>query len=90
MAIIPRFQTIIVLETVISKAYKGGIEYAAQTDPNNPPNLKCQIVWRGRMTLLLRQCVGESLLRILRRVRLMRQHNYKYKLLFPVDLVPKT
>ena len=89
MAIMPRFQTIIVFETVISKAYKGGMKYAAPTDPNNPSDPQCEIAWRGRMTRLLRQYLCESLLRILRRVRLMRQQNYRCHLLFPVDFVPK-
>ena len=59
------------------------MKYAVQTDPNNNfPNPQCENVWRGRMTRLLRQCFCELLLRIMRRVRLMRQHNYSCNLLF--------
>ena len=54
------------------------MKYAAQTDFNHPPNPQCEIVRRGWMTRLVRQCFLDLLLRILRRVRLMRQQKYSW------------
>ena len=49
-AITPNFQFTIPLKTMISKAYKGGMKYAAQIDINNTTDPQFEIVWRDRMT----------------------------------------
>ena len=51
---------------MICKTQKGGMKYAIHTDPHNPSITECEIVWRGRMTRLLRQCFANSIFRIIR------------------------
>ena len=50
MAIMPNIRYTIVLKSMISKKYKGGMGYATLVGTNITTNPQCEIVWRGRTT----------------------------------------